>query len=938
MTNRGAATTLIGRATEIDTLRGVFRAAGAGAGQVVIVEGEAGIGKTRLVQEALRDAREQGFQVLAGACDDLERTRPFAAMTQALAISTGSPDADRGAIAELLSREDSGPSAHSASPTPGVQFRVVEELGAVVERIAAGGPLVLVLEDLHWADTSTLIALRSIARRVEQLPVVLLGTCRPGHGAGDLHRVIDDLLRAGATCLPLGPLDEEAIEALVAELLGGDDPSAALLQRLKGATGNPLFVTEYVHSVSDEGAGVPLEFRLSVLRRLGHLSEATNSIVRLASVLGSTFSPSDLSIVLDKPSVELTSSLQEALDAGVIGERGDRLAFRHDLVRDAVYEHMPLAVRRQLHGEVGRSLAAAGVRPLVVAHHMSLGAESVDPETADWLRRAAREVAARAPAVAVEFLERARELLPRSSPDRDAVLGDLVMALAWSGRLADAEALGLEVLEGHPSPEVAGAIRCGLVYALTWQGRAKEALRHAETGPSENLSESDSILLKAEAAVASLLSFDLREAGVRAAEAAELAEAAGHELALCHALSAQVWVSLLDAGAERALELSRRAIDIADRSESGEPHLAHPRFFPAIPLIGLDRLDEAEEVLQTGRRIAEEMGLVWSLPLYHAFLVCKRFVAGDWDGAIAESDAALAIADEVGLYMSAITATSAWRAAIQVHRDDLEGAEKTLADAERRAGATGPPVGLGLHFWAKAFALEARGNVDGALTILQPAWDAFFAAGAKGTDAWTQMALVRLLVQTGNRERAAPLLRSIEESLGGATPFLRGQALRCRGLVEGDPETLLKAVAEYRQCPRPLDLAAGCEDAGVHLARASRLDEAVPVLDEATQIYDDLGAVRDVRRVRAELRRLGVARGTGRRRERATSGWESLTQTELKVVALVAQRLSNPEVAERLFISRHTVESHLKHVYQKLSLRSRVELAAEAARHPALTG
>jgi DNA-binding CsgD family transcriptional regulator len=167
---------------------------------------------------------------------------------------------------------------------------------------------------------------------------------------------------------------------------------------------------------------------------------------------------------------------------------------------------------------------------------------------------------------------------------------------------------------------------------------------------------------------------------------------------------------------------------------------------------------------------------------------------------------------------------------------------------------------------------------------------------------------------------------------------MRGQALRCRGLVEADPEILLQAVAEYRQCPHPLELAAACEDTGVHLALAKRLTEAVPLLDEAIRLYEDLGAVRDVRRVRAELRKHGVTRSGPRRRERPTTGWGSLTQTERKVAGLVAQRLSNPEVAERLFISRHTVESHLKHVYQKLSLRSRVELAAEAARHTAHDG
>ncbi|MDP9181418.1 MAG: helix-turn-helix transcriptional regulator, partial [Actinomycetota bacterium] len=148
-----------------------------------------------------------------------------------------------------------------------------------------------------------------------------------------------------------------------------------------------------------------------------------------------------------------------------------------------------------------------------------------------------------------------------------------------------------------------------------------------------------------------------------------------------------------------------------------------------------------------------------------------------------------------------------------------------------------------------------------------------------------------------------------------------------------DADVLLRAVAAYRRSPRPLDLAAACEDAGVQLAREQRREEAVALLEEADRLYEELGAVRDVARVRAELRKNGVTRGTRGRQARATSGWESLTKTELKVLALVAQRLSNPEVAERMFVSRHTVESHLKHIYRKLDLSSRLELAAEAARH-----
>jgi predicted ATPase len=476
---------MIGRSGEVETLRRLIEATRAGLGQVVVVEGEPGIGKTRLVTEVLGHARDAGLEVCEAGCDDMGRTRPFAAITHALGIATESTHADRAAIAALLAEDHATPSARSSAPTPGIEFRIVEALGAVVERLALDRPLVLAVEDLHWADASTLVALRSIARRTKQLPVMILATCRPGHDVGGLHRLVDDFLRAGGTRLALGPLPADAVASLVAEVLGMD-PSPEVLERVAGATGNPLFITEYVRALTDEGddevgdAGVPLEFRLTVLRRLGHLPAGADDVLRLASVLGSTFSVADLAIVLGQPAVELAPPLQEAVARGIIGERDERLAFRHDLIRDAIYEHIPLDVRRQLHREVGRSLATAGVRPLVVAHHLALGAEAPDAEAAGWLRRAALETASSAPAVAVELLECARDLLGAFSADRDAVIAELVMALAWSGRLGDAEALAVEVLGRDPQPSVAGPLRCGIAYADMAGPPSRGAAVHSE--------------------------------------------------------------------------------------------------------------------------------------------------------------------------------------------------------------------------------------------------------------------------------------------------------------------------------------------------------------------------------------------------------------------------------------------------------------------------
>lgn len=904
-------TTLVGRDREVDVLRAAIGAAGSGRGQVVLIDGEPGIGKSRLVASAVDDARAAGFEAFVAGCDDLAAPRPFGPLGAALRVD---PDT----LAD----------AAGAASTPGLQYRVVEALSAVVERLAEEAPLVLALDDLQWADASTLVAVRSIARRIETLPVLLIGAFRRGHQLAELHRVADDLLRADATRLALGPLDDASIATLVSDVLD-EPPSEALLARVRGASGNPLFVIEYARSVQSTGtieteSSDPAdEFRATVLRRLATLPAATGETLRLAALLGVAFAPADLAVASGRTIIELTSSLHDALVSSIIEESGDHLAFRHALVHDAIYQQIPLGLRRQLHREVGRALAAAGSDALTVAHHLALGASTDDSEAVEWLRRAARGVAPRSPATAVELLERAEALLGPTSPVRDALLAERAVALAWSGRLADATALGVEILERRPAPEIAGPLRCGLVYALSWQGKPVEALRHAEIGPNEAIDERDAVLLLAEAAVASLFAFDFPAAAARAAEARATAERLDHERALCHALSVQAWVALFAGRPADAVEVGRRAVDLADRSTSGEANLAHPRFFAAQPLLAVD-FDEATELLRSGLRLAEQLGLAWSFPLYHSRLGAFWFISGDWDSAITECETALAVADEVGLHVASVAVSAAWLAAMQLHRDDLAAAERTMTIAMSKLAEEGPQLGIGVINWARALLHEARGEIDEALALLQQAWE-LYQAGGPVTDPWSTMLHLRLRVARGDLERAAALIPSVENQDHGL--------VRMHALVQQDPDALLHAVALYRQEHRNLDLAEACEDAALLLAAADRLDEAVLLWDESLEVYEHLGARRDIARVSAQLRQHGIKRGTRRQHVRATSGWESLTATELKVVDLVAQRLSNPEVAERLFISRHTVESHLKNIYRKLGLSSRSALAAEAARH-----
>ena len=165
-----------------------------------------------------------------------------------------------------------------------------------------------------------------------------------------------------------------------------------------------------------------------------------------------------------------------------------------------------------------------------------------------------------------------------------------------------------------------------------------------------------------------------------------------------------------------------------------------------------------------------------------------------------------------------------------------------------------------------------------------------------------------------------------------SVPSLAGVALRCRGLVEDDVELLLRSVEAYRGGPRLVERAAACEDAAAALARATRTNEASALFSEALDVYDHVGAKRDAARALATMRTVRIGRKRRGARKRPDRGWESLTPSELEVVRLAAEGLTNPEIGRRLFISRRTVQTHLAHAFEKLNICSRVELAAKAAR------
>jgi DNA-binding CsgD family transcriptional regulator len=940
---------LAGRSAEVDQLRSAVRQVAGGTGRTLVVVGEAGIGKTRVVDAGLADADDLGVRVFEGAADELEQRRPFGVIADCLATGRSATERERAAVTGLLG-EDSGADVFGGwlADAPQAEFQIVEGFVALVEALSVQNPVVLVVEDLQWADPSALLVLHRLARRVGQLPLLLVCTVRPVPRSAELEGCLRGLGAAGATELGLGPLDAMAVAKVIEQLVGGP-PGPSLLRQVARAGGNPLFVTELVDALQRDGAirlrpdgaaelttvGMPPSLPLLILHRLSFLAPATLELLRVASILGSSFALTDLSLVVGRPTAGLLTALEQALAAGILEQRGELLGFRHDLIREALYQDLPAPVRRGLHLDAGRALAGAGAPAEQVAEQLVRGASAGDTQAVAWLQRAARQAAPRVPAVAVDLLGRALELAGPADPARDGLLAEQAVSLMWAGRLADAEATCREVLARTHDRDTAAMLRLCLIQTLLGRGRIEQALQEVETAvASQQLSDPERVRLQAFQASALASLGQLDAAADTATRTRPAAAEVGDDLAGCICVATLALVANLGGDFLRALGLAVEAVRSADQSASLLAHRFPVSLFLGGCLHDTDRLAEGQVALQRGRRISEELGIKRELPLYYWGLAQGCLWLGEWDDALAECQACLELAGEYGMRLHGTVFSHSIHAVIAVHRGDLPDAEGAVAAAERELAATGPQLGWDWLLWANALLLEARGQPEGSLATLCRAWDTCTGQGLVSTLPLFAADLVRHAVGANDRHRAEQATNAIEE-LAGRNPgvtTLTGAALRCRGLVEDDAEVLVRAATAYRAGPRPLERALACEDAAWALGRIGRVGEARPLLEEATAVYEGLSASWDLARAAARLRSLGLRPGRRGPRKRPKSGWDSLTATELTVVRLITEGLSNPEIAERMFISRGTVHTHVSHILAKLGLGSRVALAAEASR------
>ncbi|WP_327276440.1 AAA family ATPase [Streptomyces sp. NBC_01224] len=882
---------LRGREAELERLRALIGAVRDGeGGAIALLVGEPGIGKTVLLEETVSIARAHGFVVSQGHAEELHELAPLASLASGL-LHGDPPLVSAEDFAQLAGHHDQ-------------RVWLVERLAQLIEERSAGTPVLIAIDDVHWADPLSRFALNVMPARLLASPVLwLLAGRKDPDLRGNGQRT---------TTLPLRPLSGEALAELACDVLGEDLPEK-VTDLLDGSGGNPFLAGEMLMGIAASGADgtEPLErVVLGVRGRLAGLRPGTLDFLRIGSVLGRSFRLADAAALSGRTATGLLGELREAFAAGLLDDDGERLVFRHDLLRQAVYTDLVPSARRALHREAATRLVAAGRTAADAVPHLLKSAEPGDHEAARLLGRAAADVLAVMPELAADLALRALELVPPNDPVAFGMGEQAITALTRAGRYSQARETGDMLLARLPPLDVYAGLQSALGDVLWHLDQIPELARRSTAALAVVTDPAVSARLTALQALAQSRGHDLavaRRTGERALAAAEragdrearvialwglgeislntgeCAAAAGHHTAL----------SAFDAAFLPEEVVARLHLDEFDcarkllRKADGEPLRPAMLMWAQGSLnLGLGRLDDAEADFITAERLEADIRVPGNL---------------------------------VNLRVN--------RGRIAMLRGDREAAEEHVG-VVRAAMADRPNAGNhAAHQYLEAVLADADGDHAAAAALLRSAQrDSPFVRWRLLRTRFVEA--VRIALRAGDRSLAEDLAAQAAEhaSRNPSVPTPNGIAAHAAALVNSDDALLERAVRILRTGPRPLHLAAASADLGRALLTTGD-GAATPELTSAYEAYMQAGAGFEADRVRAVLDRATTR--SGRRtaaRPRPTQGWAALTASERKVARLVAAGHTNRSAAAALFVSPHTVNTHLASVFRKLSVSSRVQL------------
>jgi DNA-binding CsgD family transcriptional regulator len=874
----------------------------------VLVRGEPGIGKTAFVRTVVEQAGRLGITTAYTAAHADDRIASLASLGPALRF---------GAMPLIGSADFMDLASLHEQP-----LWLAERLAMLLERRAQNGPVLLAVDDAQWCDPLTGFILRVLPKRLIASPIswVLASRGVPG---GGLAEEIAEAARPDIPVVPvhLAALTQDAVFAVAVDRLG-TRPTAAVLRRLADARGNPFLTVQLLEGLFEPGGAEPAAARVpaglvdGVRHRVVATSERCRELLRTAAVIGPAFSLTDVAGLLGASAAQLTEPLSEAIAAGLLTDDGSVVRFRHELLREAVYEDLPPSTRRAMHQAVADRLLAAGRGYAVAAPHVLATAEPGDATAADVLRRAAREVLDTMAATSVTFIRQAFELTAADDPAWGEIGVEAVAILLRARQFVAAAGFADKLLAAPISADLQARVRLLLLPRMWATGQHAEpavlARLTRELGAASELGArlaayralAEGSTVSAADTTASAAGTDKVAAVLVTIAAAEHAER-DHDYVRVHELFASAHAAAQGAagyGAPEAGQLALRELLALARCDEIDGALARlddgtrfPDSWQAAQLsllrarltLGAGRLDDAGDAAATAAALMAELGDNTFEPELRRLAALIALLRGD----TARVRAELAAGREGG--------------------DELPLVRALLADAEGDQRAAAEVVAL---------------------------------AGADDGITWPEDLLVTAACSahhhgdTGTVRAAAALLAGLARR-NPDVASVTGAWLLAEALTTND---YAPAVARLRYSPRALLAARAGEEFGRFELVTGDRATALAALDGARDRYAELGAAPSATRVQ----RILSAAGARRRRwtpvpRRPDNGWEALTDMERRVALLVANGHTNRSAAEELVLSPSTISTHLRAVFSKLGVHSRVQLAhvvlrrdGEGARRP----
>jgi DNA-binding CsgD family transcriptional regulator len=935
-------TELLERERELVVIRESLAAAQTHSGSALVLEGPPGVGKTRLLAESCTLAGELGFTVLSAVGGELERDFPYGVARQLFEPAlTRAPARDRVALLDGAARFAS-PALGLGSEAVGesqddAEFAVVHGLYWLAANFAASGPLLIAVDDAHWVDTPSLRYLSYLTRRIADLQAVLVVASRPAET--DPRALGAVAGNPGVRVLRPKPLSAAAVAALIRARLGECTDDELCRACHTATAGNPFFVIELLRALEEEqlapGADATRRVRAlgagavsdTVFVRLTRLPADAQAIAKAAAVLGAA-APLGHVATLAELDEDRSSAAVDTLAAAAILRPGRPLEFVHPVMREAVYQRLSDGERARAHWCAANLLADWGGTLDEVATHLL----HADPAGAAWaveaLRDAARGALARgAPEAAAVFLERAL-IEPPTRGMRSEVLRELGVTELRAGRLAATSAQEQEptaithlreavALADHPR---AGAIAArDLADALWACDRFPEAMSTLERAIAD-VGEADAPLaLGLEAHLVAVGWLDRSNWSLVSPRLDGVAQLAGKTPAERLLLGMLALRGLLDGEpASVVAGHAERALANQGISEGLTPQAVN---FPGIALYCCDRLHQAEQAFSTRIAEARKHGEIRAV----AALLCWRAETLRRQGRLsdAETDAREAIA---------ISEERNWSIAMPGTRGVLADTLLDQGDPQRALTVLDGPV-TPTGYWSWNVFLLARGRARVAAGDVRTGLEDLLEAGARQQDwgpaapallPWRSTA-ARAHAALGNTEQARALVRDeLDLARRFGAPRALAIAMSATAAVDGGDrgvEILREAADVLKDSPAVLDLGATLVELGSALRRSGQRAAARDPLRRGLDIAHRLGAQVLAAHAREELLASGA-----RPRRLLLTGAAALTPSERRIARMAAQELTNREIAQALFVSQRTVETHLSHCYQKLDITTRSQL------------